>query len=224
MASAPLAVCPPLSPCPRLCLKRQVRQGDPRWQWAHFGATAAGWASGPTGRFMLRASGQTASSTGSGLLTSTPSTVKPSGRRTLARHRKTFLNPPSAWILAQRATHYERVLVRCSGLKPSASFRFTCCCRWRPLAVDGDPRTSQGHDWRTPVMRRPGARRRGPVVPGTSSLSGKLTDWLHLHQSRPERVPGCPRVTVNVRGRPSVRARDGHAHGSGGRARNRVPR
>ena len=121
-------------------------------------------------------------STGSGLLTSTPSTVKPSGRRTLARHRKTFLNPPSAWILAQRATHYERVLVRCSGLKPSASFRFTCCCRWRPLAVDGDPRTSQGHDWRTPVMRRPGARRRGPVVPGTSSLSGKLTDWLHLHQ------------------------------------------
>src|SRR5438034_11631390 len=35
---------------------RQVRQVDPRRQWAHFGAAAAGWASGFAGRFMLRAS------------------------------------------------------------------------------------------------------------------------------------------------------------------------
>jgi hypothetical protein len=88
------------------------------------------------------------------------------------------------------------------------------------------------------VLRRPDMARRflaevgreidnaaaGNAGDPTSSLSGKLTDWLHLHQSRPEHVPGCPRVTVDVRGRPSVRARDGHAHGSGGRARNRVRR
>jgi hypothetical protein len=28
---------------------RQVRQDDPRWQWAHFGAASAGWVSGLAG-------------------------------------------------------------------------------------------------------------------------------------------------------------------------------
>jgi len=53
------------------------------------------------------------------------------------------------------------------GLKPRASFRFTGCCWWRPLAVDGGSGTSDGgsgtsggHVWSASVARRPGARRR----------------------------------------------------------------
>src|SRR6185369_16635248 len=42
---------------PELCLKRQRRQDDAHWKWAHSGAPAAGWASGLAARFMLRASG-----------------------------------------------------------------------------------------------------------------------------------------------------------------------
>jgi hypothetical protein len=38
-----------------------------------------------------------------------------------------------------------------------------------------------------------------------------LADRLHLHKSRPERIPGCLRVTVTVPDRPSHRARGGHS-------------
>jgi hypothetical protein len=63
---------------------------------------------------------------------------------------------------------------------------------------------------------RPGARSHSPgrrpvLAPMTSSLSGMLADRLHLHKSRSERVPGCPRVTVIVPDGPSHRARGGHA-------------
>jgi hypothetical protein len=41
-----------------VCLKHQLRQDDPRRQWAHFGAAAARWISGLAGRFMLQAAGR----------------------------------------------------------------------------------------------------------------------------------------------------------------------
>ena len=43
------------------------------------------------------------------------------------------------------------------GFKPRASFRFTGCCWWRPLTVDGGSGTSGGHAWSAPEMRGPGA-------------------------------------------------------------------
>lgn len=36
------------------------------------------------------------------------------------------------------------------GFKPRASFRFTGCCWWRPLAGDGSSGTCQGHVWARP--------------------------------------------------------------------------
>jgi len=44
-----------------------------------------------------------------------------------------------------------------------------------------------------------------------SPESGSLADQLHVHRSRSEGLPGCPRVTVRVRGRPPDRAREGYA-------------
>jgi hypothetical protein len=84
------------------------------------------------------------------------------------------------------------------------------------------------------VLRRPDMARRflaevgreidnaaaGNAGDPTSSLSGMLADRLHLHQSRSERVPGCPRVIVRARGRPPDRARGGHVRGSGGHLRH----
>src|SRR4029450_6321480 len=40
-----------------------------------------------------------------------------------------------------------------------ASFKFTGCCWWRSLAVDGGSGTSRGHALTTLVLRSPGARR-----------------------------------------------------------------
>src|SRR6266487_4841470 len=37
------------------------------------------------------------------------------------------------------------------GFKPRASFRFTGCCWWRPLAVDGGSGASRGHLGGTPT-------------------------------------------------------------------------
>jgi hypothetical protein len=51
--------------------------------------------------------------------------------------------------------------------------------------------------WSLVRTRSPGAGSRSPGwlpswLPGASSLSGMLADWFHLHESRPERLPGCP--------------------------------
>ena len=51
-----------------------------------------------------------------------------------------------------RITSVSRALL--AGFKARASFRFTGCCWWRSLAVDGGSGASREHA----VMRRPGAR------------------------------------------------------------------
>jgi hypothetical protein len=75
-------------------------------------------------------------------------------------------------------------------------------------------RTTQSFTAKPPVKGQSEADNAHPGVQCSvktiSSLSGMLADRLHLHKSRPERVPGCPRVTVKVRGRPPDRARGGH--------------
>src|SRR5437016_5776903 len=52
------------------------------------------------------------------------------------------------------------------------SFRFTDCGCRRPLAVDSGSETFRGHVRHTPLMRRPGARRRGAAGPslGTAAI------------------------------------------------------
>jgi hypothetical protein len=52
--------------------------------------------------------------------------------------------------------------------------------------------------------------------PVTSSVSGLLRDSAHLHQARSRCSRPLPRVAVITLDRPPDRARDGHAHGSGG--------
>ena len=64
------------------------------------------------------------------------------------------------------------------GLKPRASFRFTDCCWWRPLAVDGSSGTSRGHAWKTPVMRGPGIPVPGRTLQGMARVrSGQAPAW-----------------------------------------------
>ena len=60
---------------------------------------------------------------------------------------------------------------------PFTSFRFTGCCWWRPLAVDGRAGDISGTRLGTPVMRRPDTRRRGVIsqpVSGAVPVSRRL--------------------------------------------------
>ena len=56
----------------------------------------------------------------------------------------------------------------------------------------------------------------GPSSDLTSSVSGLLRDSAHLHQARSRCSRPLPRVAAITLDRPPDRARDGHAHSSGG--------
>ena len=103
-------------------------------------------------------------------------------------------------------------LARPEGLDPSL------LTRRYPHRVQRRPDQFVTWDDRHPVVRSGppgrGSRSAGWLprwLPLTASLSGMLADRLHLHKSRPERIPGCLRVTVTVPDRPSHRARGGHS-------------
>jgi len=92
-----------------------------------------------------------------------PASTGRSGTQRARRLRsRTTVGAPAPWFSSPpselRITGVFWCVAR--GLKPRASFGFTGCCWWRPLAVDGGSGTSGGHAWSAPVMRRPGARRR----------------------------------------------------------------
>jgi hypothetical protein len=48
------------------------------------------------------------------------------------------------------------------------------------------------------------------LAPTDRFLIGMLAGRFHLHESRSEHIPGCPRVTVKARKLPPARARGGH--------------
>jgi hypothetical protein len=81
---------------------------------------------------------------------------------------------------AQRPTHYEGVLVRCSRVQACPSLMSAGCCWWRSLAIDGGSGTPRGHG---SIMRRPGSRWDGVVERPFAFRAGHIPSWHESWES-----------------------------------------